>query len=66
MLRARMSNGLFIFGLDAENIRRLKAGMPIHVELDSMGGQDRFVLIYGDTLDDVKKELEKTLGISLD
>lgn len=62
MLRARASNGVFIFGLDAENIRRLKEGKPILVSLGQMGGTDDFMLVYGETLADIERELVEATG----
>jgi hypothetical protein len=62
MIRARLSNGSFLLGLDAENIRRLTSGKPILVDLFGMGGTDRFMITYGETLDDIKAELEAATG----
>lgn len=62
MLRARTSDGLFILGLDAENIRRLKNGEPIVVSLAQMGGKDDVMIMYGETLEAIKSELESTTG----
>jgi predicted SpoU family rRNA methylase len=62
MIRARLSNGSFIFGIDAENVRRLKEGKPIYVDLRPMGGSDVFMLMYGDTLEDIEKELAEASG----
>ena len=62
MLRARLSNGLFILGLDAENIRRLMAGRPIVVSLAQLGGTDDVAIMYGDSLADIAKELEQASG----
>ena len=59
MLRARIDN-TFIFGIDAENVKRLMSNRPILVSLAQLGGPDTdIVIMYGDTLDDVMKELEK-------
>jgi hypothetical protein len=65
MLRARTSNGIFILGLDAENIKRLKAGHPILVSLAEMGGTDDVLIMAGETIDDIKKELESAQGSEL-
>ncbi len=65
MIRARSSNGDFIFGLDAENIRRLTAGKPIVVDLAKMGGQGRVLITYGETLDDVMRDLQEATGQTL-
>lgn len=62
MLRARTNNGRFILGVTAENIERLTAGQPIHVDLSDIGGHDDVFIIYATTLADVKALLEKELG----
>ncbi len=62
MLRARLSNGDFLFGLDAENVKRLTEGQPIVIDLASMGGQNRVLIMYGKTLDAIKMELAQATG----
>lgn len=62
MLIARASNGMMILGIDAENVKRLKDGKPILKALSQFGGTDDVLIIYGDTLDDVQRELERALG----
>jgi hypothetical protein len=65
MLRARLSNGVFVLGLDAENIRRLQAGQPILVSLAELGGDDDVLIMAGETMDDIKRELETASGQKL-
>lgn len=65
MLRARLNNGPFILGIDAENVRRLQAGKPIIVSLAELGGTDDVVIMYGETLADIQKELETVQGAPL-
>jgi hypothetical protein len=62
MLKARTNSGTFILGLDAENIARLKEGKPILVSLAEIGGTDDVLIMYGDTIDAIKQELEKSTG----
>lgn len=62
MIRARLSNGDFLFGLDAENVRRLTEGQPIVVDLHPLGGEHRVCIMYGRTLDDIRRELEAATG----
>lgn len=64
MLIARLSDGSFIIGIDANNIRKLREGKPMVVDLFSLGGTDRFMLAYGETLGDIIKEL-KDAGMEL-
>jgi len=53
---------MMILGIDAENVRRLKDGKPILKALSQFGGKDDILIIYGDTLDDVQKQLEEAIG----
>lgn len=62
MLRARIQGGPFILGIDAENVKRLKAGKPILVSLVELGGTDDVLIVYGDTLADIQRELEAASG----
>ena len=62
MLRAVTHRGDFVFGLDAENVRRLTEGFPIVVSLDELGGKGTVLIVYGETLDDIKQDLEEATG----
>lgn len=62
MIRAKTSDGVFILGIDAENVKRLKDGKPIIVCLAELGGTDDVIIMYGDTLDDVEAELKEAFG----
>lgn len=62
MIRARLASGVFVLGIDAENVQRLKDGKPLFVDLSGLGGRDSFVMVYGDTLADVRADLEKVFG----
>lgn len=65
MIIARMNDGLFILGLDAENIKRLKEGQPILKSLAELGGTDDIMICYGETLADIQADLEKASGQKL-
>lgn len=62
MLRARRSDGTVILGLDAENFRRMQAGQHVLVNLEQLGGAHSVILMYGNTLDDIRIELEALTG----
>jgi len=62
MLIAKATNGMMILGIDAENVRRLKAGQPILKSLTQFGGTDDVLIVYGETIDDIKRQLEKAMG----
>lgn len=65
MIRARTSDGTFIMGLDAENIRRLQGGEPIYIDLTLLGGHDRIMLMFGKTLQEIVEELKEATGAPL-
>lgn len=62
MLRARLSNGVFVLGIDAENVKRLKEGKAIMVSLGQLGGTDDVVIMYGETVDAIAQELQRASG----
>jgi len=63
MIRARLNNGDFLMGIDAENVRRLvEERQPLVIDLKPLGGTDKLLITYGPTLDDIKRELEEILG----
>lgn len=62
MLVAKLTNGVILLGLDAENIRRLCAGQPILKSLAQFGGTDDVAIVYGETLDALEKDLERVFG----
>lgn len=65
MIRARASNGTFILGICAENVKRLKEGKPILVSLAELGGTDDVLIVYGDTPQDILRELREASGSEL-
>lgn len=65
MIRARLSNGTYLMGLDAENVRRLQSGQPIEIDLTLLGGTDKVVLVYGETMQAIVDELEEASGQKL-
>lgn len=62
MIRARLSNGTFLFGVDAGNLERLKKGQPLAIDLFALGGRDKLVIIYGDSMADIERDLKKVFG----
>jgi len=62
MIRAKLSNNTFLFGVDAVNIFKLMDGQPIHVDLKELGGHDRFIIMFGATYQDILDEIEKVTG----
>lgn len=57
MIRARLSDGRFLLGIDANNVQKMKEGKPLVVDLSDHGGVDCFIMVYGDTLADVLKDI---------
>lgn len=63
MIRAKLTNGDLLFGVDAENIRRLtKQRKHIVIDLAQFGHDFRIMIMYGDTMADIQKELEAVNG----
>jgi hypothetical protein len=62
MIRARLSNGVFLLGIDSENVKRLKEGKPIVLSLAELGGTDDVMIVYGETLKDIVEALEAATG----
>jgi len=64
MLKLKIDD-LVILGLDKENISRLTNDQPIVINLEPFGIDARLSIVYKDTLQEVKTELENRLGIKL-
>lgn len=58
----RTDGPLYAFGLSAGNVRRLKAGEPIAVDLSPMGGRGRILIFYGATERQMMAELREFIG----
>lgn len=58
MLKAKADN-LLIFGISGENVKRLKEGQPILVDLEEMNleGSERLLIFYAETEDDLVKKV---------
>ena len=60
MLKAKTNTGDIIFGLSKQNIRKLKEGKPILINLEDLGLEKRRVMIfYGDTEKKMQDELNE-------
>jgi len=63
MLKATLTDGTIVFGLSDENLKRLKAGMPILLNLADLGLESRRVLIFsGKTEADMTAELDRIIS----
>lgn len=62
MIKARLSDGRFILGLDAINVQRLQAGQPIACSLAQVGGTDDLIIMFGPTLQDIVDQLQQANG----
>ena len=52
----------YAFGLSEENIKRLKQGQPIKVDLAEMGGTGSVLIFYGKTEQDMARDLADLIG----
>lgn len=64
MIKAKLGDTL-ILGLEEENIKRLKENKPIVFDMAIFGMEGSMVLLYGETQDAIKNELQVLTGISL-
>lgn len=55
---------LYLFGLSELNITRLREGKPIAVQLEQFHGKGTVIIMWGETEEAIKLELEKA-GIQL-
>lgn len=65
MLKAKTTNGVYIFGLTAENVKRLKEGEPIVINLAELGKGDRAIILYGETHQDLLDTLQASTDVPL-
>lgn len=59
MIRARLTDGTFLLGIDEENVRRLMDNQPIAVNLVQLGGSDRVIIMLGKTQADILRTLKQ-------
>lgn len=65
MIKAKLNNGDLIFGLSAENLRRLTNGEPIVINLKDVGLEERKILItYGETEDKIYEDMLPHIDLS--
>ncbi len=68
MIKARSNHPtrgpLLLFGLSAENMKRLQSGQPIKINLTEMGMQGEVLIMYGQTEAAIVEELRQA-GIEL-
>lgn len=62
MIKAILSNGIIVLGLDAENIQRMLNKEPIAVNLSDIGGSDKVIIMAAPTLNEVYSDLERVLN----
>lgn len=60
MIKAKIGNTL-LFGIDSENVKRLKEGKPIHIKGADVQLDCDIFIAYGDTLKDIAKEFDLPL-----
>jgi len=53
---------LYVFGLSALNLQRLREGKPIVIQLESIGGFGEVYITYGETEAAIARELSDLIG----
>ena len=49
MIKAKLESGNVIFGITAENVKRLKEGKPIQINMKELGlGDNKIFIMYGE------------------
>jgi len=48
---------IYVFGLDAENMQRLRSGEPILVDLTQLGGTGEVLIYFGETMANLQHEI---------
>jgi hypothetical protein len=65
LIKAKLSDGSLVLGIESRNVDKLKDGQPIHVHGTEIGGFDgatQIYIMYGETLRDVYDELNEASG----
>lgn len=60
MIKIKTKDGKVILGLEKENIKRLKQGKPIHIKGSDLGIENDIYIVYGNTKNDIMKDLNLT------
>jgi hypothetical protein len=53
---------LYLLGVSALNLQRLREGRPLVVKLESMGGVGEVVIMFGETEGDIARDLSDLIG----
>jgi len=65
LIRARIANGWFIFGLTAKDVAALKDGTCLKVDLTEYKGKDTVIIVYGADKEEIYGTLEQMTGAKL-
>jgi len=57
MLKAKLTDGTIILGLEAENVKRLKEDKPIRVQGKDLMIDHDIYIIYGHSIEDITEKL---------
>lgn len=58
MIKAITADGTLIFGLSDENLKRLRAGKPISIDLAHMGKSGKILILHGATEEKIVEALK--------
>ena len=64
MIKAKVGSA-WIFGIDKRNIRNLRKDKPLMIKKEETGLSHDLFIIYGDTLEDVARNIEQATGCTL-
>lgn len=59
MIKAKIGDDSILLGLSRENMKRLTMDQPIKVELSELGMKGRIFIVWGETEQDIIKQLKE-------
>jgi hypothetical protein len=65
MIKAKLSNGALLLGIEERNIAHFRAGHPLFLHGAEIGGfadVTQLIIVYGTTLKDVYEQLNDATG----
>ncbi len=64
MIKAKTTNGDLILGITNGNIKKLKKGQPMKINMSEVGMGDRTIyIVYGPTEEDIAASLQVDINI---
>lgn len=65
MVKAKLSDGTVILGLEEENIKRLKENQPMFLDLSQFGIEQKILIVYGETTEAIHEDLKRHFSVTV-